>query len=203
MAIRKVIETVADRSKFAILSLAEIAKRLKYLVVGILAFLLFLYFLTFFRDGSSYWQLLWSGIPFGDKLGVLGRVAHNIWENFTSLYGVSIILMSLFQGTIIMQLIFTWRNRERSHAIDGASTGVIAAIIGFITLGCPSCGVGLLTAIISAIAGTGAAALAESVGLVLIIIAFLLMIYTVVRLGYIDYIILSNQKVKEQHAKRS
>lgn len=201
MAIRKVIETVSDRSKFAILSLAEIAKRPKYLIVGILAFLVFIYLLTFFRDGSTNWQLIWSGIPVSDKVGILGRTFGDIFKNFTSLYGASLIIMSLLQGVIIMQLVFTWRNRERSSAIDGASTGVIAAIIGFITLGCPSCGVGLLTAIITAVAGTGATVLAENIGFFLIIFAFVLMLYTIIRLGYIDYIIISSNKVKEKHAK--
>jgi uncharacterized membrane protein len=109
--------------------------------------------------------------------------------------------MALLQGVIIMQLVFTWKNRERDMAIDGASTGTIAAILGFITLGCPSCGVGLLSAILTAIAGTGAAVLAERIGFILIILAFILMIYTIIRLGYIDYVIISSKKAKESHAK--
>ena len=81
MAIRKVAETVADRTKFALLSLAELAKQPRYLIVGILAFLVFLYLLTFFRDGGSNWQLIWSGLPLGDNLGVLGRVWRDILDH--------------------------------------------------------------------------------------------------------------------------
>ena len=201
MAIRKIIETVADRTKFALLSLAELFKQPRYLITAIVVFLVFLYILTFFRDGSSNWQLICSGLPFGDKLGVLGRVWREVLTNFGSFYGVSIIFMALLQGVIIMQLVFTWKNRERDKAIDGASTGTIAAILGFITLGCPSCGVGLLSAILTAIAGTGAAVLAEQIGFILIILAFILMIYTIIRLGYIDYVIISSKKAKESHAK--
>ncbi len=201
MAIRKIAETVADRTKFALLSLAELVKKPRYLVVGIVAFLVFLYLLAFFRDGGSNWQLVWSGLPLGDKLNVLGRVWLDVFVCHKSLYGVLIIFMALLQGTIIMQLVFTWRNRERDKAIDGASTGTIATILGFITLGCPSCGVGLLSAILAAIAGTGAAALAEQIGAVLIVIAFILMLYTVIRLGYIDFVIISSKKAKESHAK--
>ena len=201
MAIRKIIETVTDRTKFALLSLAELFKQPRYLITAIVVVLVFLYVLTFFRDGGSNWQLICSGLPFDDKLGVLGRVWREVLTNFGSFYGVSIIFMALLQGVIIMQLVFTWKNRERDKAIDGASTGTIAAILGFITLGCPSCGVGLLSAILTAIAGTGAAVLAEQIGFILIILAFILMIYTIIRLGYIDYVIISSKKAKESHAK--
>ena len=201
MAIRKIIETVTDRTKFALLSLAELFKQPRYLVTAIVVFLVFLYILTFFRDGGSNWQLICSGLPFGDKLGVLGRVWREVLTNFGSFYGVSIIFMALLQGVIITQLVFTWKNRERDKAIDGASTGTIAAILGFITLGCPSCGVGLLSAILTAIAGTGAAVLAEQIGFILIILAFILMFYTIIRLGYIDCVIISSKKAKESHAK--
>lgn len=201
MAIRKIIETVTDRTKFALLSLAELVKKPRNLITGIVAFLIFFYLLTFFRDGGSNWQLIWSGLPFGDKLNVLGRVVLDMLVCYKSLYGVFIIFMALLQGVIIMQLAFTWCNRERDKAIDGASTGTIAAILGFITLGCPSCGVGLLSAILTAIAGTGAAVLAEQIGFILIILAFILMIYTIIRLGYIDYVIISSKKAKESHAK--
>ena len=201
MAIRKIAETVADRTRFALLSLAELFKQPRYLITAIVVFLVFLYILTFFRDGGSNWQLICSGLPFGDKLGVLGRVWRDVLTNFGSLYGVSIIFMALLQGVIIMQLVFTWKNRERDMAIDGASTGTIAAILGFITLGCPSCGVGLLSAILTAIAGTGAAVLAEQIGFILVILAFILMLYTIIRLGYIDYVVISSKKAKESHAK--
>ena len=200
MAIRKIIETVADHAKFALLSLAELFKRPRYLITAIVVFLVSLYILTFFRDGGSNWQLICSGLPFGDKLGVLGRVWREVLTNFGSFYGVSIIFMALLQGVIIMQLVFTWKNSERDKAIDGSSSGTIAAILGFITLGCPSCGVGLLSAILTAIAGTGAAVLAEQIGFMLIILAFILMIYTSIRLGYIDYVIISSKKAKESHA---
>ena len=33
----------------------------------------FIYLFTFFRDGSTNWQLIWSGIPVSDKVGILGR----------------------------------------------------------------------------------------------------------------------------------
>jgi hypothetical protein len=100
-----------------------------------------------------------------------------------------------------MQLIFTRRHREKNVALDSASTGGIGAILGFVALGCPSCGIGLLTPILSAIAGSAATALAESIGRFFTFAAFALLLFTTVRLGYIDYIIISSKNYKEEHAK--
>jgi len=201
MGIRRIIETISDRSKFALVSTGCVLKKRKYLLFFLISLLLILYLLTFFRDGSNNWQLIWSGLAFRRKLEVLVRVFPAILDNFISLYGVSIIFLSIFQAIIIAQLVFTWDNRKKDSALDGASTGSIGAILGFITLGCPSCGVGLLTPLLSAIAGASAVALAETIGLIFTILAFGLLIFTIIRLGYINYVIISSKNYKEKHAK--
>lgn len=201
MAVRKIIETVSDRSKFALVSTGYLFKKPKYLCVFFLSFLFFLYFLTFFRDGSSNWQLIWSGLAIDRKLEVLGRIFPALLENFCSFYGVTIILLSLLQGIIVAQIIFAWRNREKEQSLNTASTGGVGAILGFIALGCPSCGIGLLTPLLSAIAGASAVALSETIGYILTILAFGLLLFSIIRLGYINYIIISSKKYKEEHAK--
>ena len=201
MAIRKIIETVSDRSKFALVSTGYLFKKPKYLCVFLLSFLVFLYFLTFFRDGSSNWQLIWSGLAIDSKLEVLGRIFPAILENFCSFYGLTIIFLSLLQGVILMQIVFAWRNREKEQSLNTASTGGVGAILGFLALGCPSCGIGLLTPLLSAIAGASAVALSETIGYILTILAFGLLIFSIIRLGYINYIIIANKNYKEEHAK--
>lgn len=201
MAIRKVAETAFDRTRFALSSLGTILRKPKYLVLFLVTLVFFLYFLSFFKDGNTNLQLIFSGLDFGRKLEVLGRVFIGIGENITSLYGISIILLSILQSLVIIELVFAWRHRKRDKVLDGVSTGGIGAVLGFIALGCPSCGIGLLTPILSAIAGASAAALAESIGCFLTIAAFILLIYTVVHLGYINYITIVNDKSKEKHAK--
>jgi hypothetical protein len=201
MAFRKVIETISDRTKFALVSTSYVIRKPKYLIVCLLTFLIFLFFLTFFRDGNSNWQLLWSGLPLGRKLEVLGRIFPAILENFTSMYGVTIVFLSIFQAIVVMQLVYAWRHRDRASALNGASTGGIAAVFGFIALGCPTCGIGLLTPLLSAIAGSAAVTLAESLGYIFTIIAFILLFYTIISLGYTNYINIINENHKEEHAK--
>lgn len=145
--------------------------------------------------------MLWSGLPFGRKMEVLGRVFPAMLDNFGSLYGWTIVLLAFLQAVIIMQLVFAWRHREKDSALGGASTGGVGAALGFIALGCPSCGVGLLTPLLSAIAGGAAATLAEGASFVFTILAFALLVYTFIKLGYINYIIITNSNTKEEYAK--
>ena len=201
--IASLTETVADRTKFAMVSIGYLLKRPKYLASFLISLFVFLFILSFFKDGSGNWALLCSGIPFGAKMALLGRVCVGILDNFTDLYGILIILLSLLQALTVMLLIFAWRNRKKDFALDGASTGGIGAIFGFVALGCPTCGISLLTPILTAIAGTaGAMAAAESVSRILTILAFFLLIYTVIRLGYVSFITISSKNYKEKkHAK--
>lgn len=201
MAIRKIIEHISDRSRLAIVSLGFIFRKPKYICFFLFSFLLFLYIFTFFRDGSGNWQLLWSGLAFDRKLDLVVRVFTIIPNNFTSIYGTSLAFLSLFQAVVIMQLVFTWRHRDKDAVVDGASTGGVGAILGFIALGCPSCGIGLLAPLLSAIAGSTAAALAEGLSFIFSIAAFGLLLFTIIRLGYIDYVLISSKDYKEENAK--
>ena len=201
MGIRKVAETIFDRTKLGFQGVCSVFSRPKYAIFGIFCITLIAYILNFWRDGNGNWQLICSGLPLGDKLGVLGRVFTSMIEFFRSFSGLSIAFLALLQGIVITQLVFTWRHREKSATIDGASTGGIGAVLGFIALGCPSCGIGLLTPILSAIAGASAVAMAETIGKIFTFLAFALLIFTILRLGYIDYVLASVNNRKEKHAK--
>ena len=211
MVFRKIAQKVknwfttgVDHAKFAASGVGILLKRPKYLAIFLISLLIILYILSFFRDGSGNWQLLCSGLSFGRKLEMLGLVFVSIWHNFTSLYGIMIILMALLQALVIMLLVFVWRQREKDATLDGASTGGIGSILGFVALGCPTCGVGLLMPILTAIAGAGAMTLAESVSRVFTFLAFVLLVYTVIKLGYVSFVTISAKKYREKkHAKNS
>ena len=191
-----------DRAQFALVGAGYLLRRPKYLAIFIVSLLIMLYILSFFKDGAGNWQLLCSGLPFGKKLEMLGTVFVNILSNFMSLYGVLIIFMAALQALVIMMLVFTWRHREKDATLDGASTGGIGTILGFVALGCPTCGVGLLMPILTAIAGAGAMTLAEGVSHVFTVLAFVLLVYTVVKLGYTSFVTISASNYKEKkHAK--
>ena len=196
-------ESFCDRVKCTLVAIYELWHNPKYLSCFVISFLLFLFVLSFFKDGDSNWQLLWSGLAFDRKLAMLGQVCLSILTNFISWSGLVIVLMSLLQALVVMLLVFAWRHRQKESVIDGASTGGIGAIFGFIALGCPSCGVGLLTPILTTIAGAGAMAMAETVSNIFTILALILLFYTVIKLGYINYVTITAAKATKNKEEKS
>ena len=191
---RDIGEYLYDRTRYTLVTIHELLSRPKYLVCFIVTLLIFLFVLNFFKDGDGNWQLICSGLPLERKFEVLGRVCISVLTGLATWYGLSILLMSALQALVIILLIFAWRHRQKDSVLDGASTGGIGAIFGFIALGCPSCGVGLLTPILTTLAGAGAMAMAETISGIFTILAFLLLFFTVIRLGYINFVTISSEK---------
>lgn len=192
-----------DRIKLGSIGISYLLTFKKYLLLFVLAWAFFLYFLTFFKDGSGNLALLFSGISSDQKLSLLWRVALSCFGNFTSLYGLSLVLLSLLQGLAISLMVYTWRHKYKDQTLSSASTSTVASALGFVALGCPSCGISLLTPILSALAGASASILAERVGVLLTIVAFGLLFYSVFHLGYLVFVIVSARKYKEKHAPKN
>lgn len=198
-SLRQKLSCFCDKALLACQGIKDLLKRPAYTAIFIVASFIFAYIFTFFRDGTVNWTLLWSGLDLTDKLGVLGKNVLDVFANIRDFYGVTILLMSLLQGLCIALLVHAWKNRERNSALDGASTGGIGAMLGFIALGCPSCGVTFVTPLLTLIGGAGAMALTESVSRIFTFLAFLLLIYTVIQLGYVGFVIMSAKKYEEKH----
>ena len=199
--VKKACETFADRSKFAVVGYKYLLSRPRYIIALVISFLIFLYILSQLQNGGSNWSLLWSGLDFGRKMEVFGLSLASMLENFTSFLGVLIVILALMQALCVAGIVFAIRHRQKDDAINGASAGSIASILAFVTLGCPTCGMTLLTPLLTMIAGAGAVALAEKLGVVLSAVAFVLLFFTLVHLGYLIFVNVSAERAKEKHAK--
>ena len=192
-----------DHVKLGGIGISYLLSFKKYLLLFLLSWFFFLYFLTFFKDGNGNLALLFSGISIEQKVNLLGRVFLLCFANFLSLYGLSLVLLSLLQGLAISLMIYTWRHKYKDQTLSSASTSTVASALGFVALGCPSCGISLLTPILSALAGASAGVLAERVGAIFTVIAFALLFYSVFHLGYLVFVIVSAKKYKEKHAPKN
>ncbi len=196
--IKQRCESFANSAKYAVVGCAYCLKRPKYTVLFAILFFCFLHFLTFFKDGDGNWRILWSGLTVGEKFNMLERVTISTFGNFTSLYGLMLVALALLQSMAITLVVFAWRNRQKRAAIDGVEAGGVASLLGFAALGCPTCGVSFLMPILSAIAGASASILAERISIVLAIVAFLLLLYAIIKLGYTVYVIVGSSKRREK-----
>jgi len=201
--IRNKLELVGDRIKLAIIGFGFCLSHKKYLVAFILGSFGFLYFLTFFQSGNSNLHLLFSSLDAEHKIELLGKVFLDCFRNFLSLNGLSIILLAILQGLAITLMVYTWRYKEQDAVFSTASTSTIAGALGFVALGCPSCGISLLTPILSTIAGASAGILAERVNIFLTLVAYGLLFFSICKLGYLVFVITSAAKYKEKHASKN
>ncbi len=199
--LKNLFETFVDRCKFAVVGYKYLLSRPRYVIALIISFLVFLYILSQLQNGGSNWNLLWSGLDFGQKMQVFGNSLASMLGNFTSFTGILIVILALMQSLCVAGIVFAIRHRQKDDAINGASAGSIASILAFVTLGCPTCGMTLLTPLLTMIAGTSAAALAERLGVILSIVAFVLLFFTLIHLGYLIFVNVSAERAKEKHAK--
>ena len=199
--LKNLFETFVDRCKFAVVGYKYLLSRPRYVIALIISFLVFLYILSQLQNGGSNWNLLWSGLDFGQKMQVFGNSLASMLSNFTSFTGILIVILALMQSLCVAGIVFAIRHRQKDDAINGASAGSIASILAFVTLGCPTCGMTLLTPLLTMIAGTSAVALAERLGVILSIVAFVLLFFTLVHLGYLIFVNVSAERAKEKHAK--
>lgn len=201
--LRNRCELILDRIKLAMVGTGFCLSRKKYLVAFILGSFGFLYFLTFFQSGNSNLQLLFSHLEAEQKIELLGRVFVGCFQNFLSLDGLMLVLLALLQGLAITLMVYTWRHKEKDTVFSTASTSTVASALGFVALGCPSCGISLLTPILSAIAGASAGLLAERVNIILTLVAYGLLFYSICKLGYLVFVIVTAAKYKEKHASKN
>ena len=174
-----------DETKMAFVGVGIVMRKVKYITIAAIAFLIFAYILTIFRDGTATWGLLWSGLGFGAKMGVLGDVWARVLQNFTDWWGLILMMLAALQGVTISLLVYGWQMKmSRKTTVAGLEAGGVGTAVSFLAVGCPTCGTTLLMPILTVVAGTGAAALAEVLGWIFVIVAAILLLHAMRRLGY-------------------
>ncbi len=201
--LRNKCELILDHVKLAMVGSGFCLSRKKYALMFALCSFGFLYFLTFFQSGNSNLQLLFSHLEAEQKLELLGHVFLACFHNFLSFEGLSLVLLSLLQGLAVILMVYVWRHKKQDVVLSTASTSTVASALGFVALGCPSCGISLLTPILSAIAGASAGLLAEKVNVILTLVAYALLFYSICKLGYLVFVIVTAARYKEKHASKN
>jgi len=182
-------ERWSDDTKMALVGIKLVMSRPAYIAIAIAGFLTFSFIFALFQNGTATWHLLWSSISLGDKAGLLLDVTGRILQNFLDLWGLVLILLAALQGLTLSLLIFGWRMRMSARATAaGLEAGGVGAALGFLALGCPTCGTSLFIPFLSAMLGSTVATIAETLGWVLTSVAAILLLYAARKLGYTAFI---------------
>jgi hypothetical protein len=194
--VRKIFGKWWKRVILAWRGIGYVMRRPRYLVLAGLVAILFAFILTLTANGTTDLRLLFSGLSIGDTLHVVGGIFVRTVTNLPSITGILTWLLAICQGVLIALLIFNMQANRKldDRAVLDSSFASILAILG---AGCPTCGTSLLMPVLTAVFSSAAYTALGVIINVILLIAFILVLMALRRLGFLSHLIMS----REQHNK--
>ena len=163
-------------------------------------FIFFGMLINLLAGGFSKFELM-GAVGFGGAMKIL-------LDSFLSIFGVNQIfiewlptfLLALLQGILVGMIVFLWQKKREGNSANVEKAGIITGLIA-LGAGCPTCGTTLLTPLLGAIFSTGSLAVAGVISTVVTILAVVIAILSLKRLGVEAYVIIVNERYLEKHEK--
>lgn len=165
-------------------------------------FIIFAILINLLSAGFSKFQLMFSS---PEAFGVIIRDA------FLSIFGVNqifldwlpVFLICLLQAILVGLIVFLWHKKRKEKDANSAGVEKAGLITGLVALGagCPTCGTTLLTPLLGAIFSTGSLAIAGAISTIVTILAVIIAILSLKRLGLETYVIIIDEKYRRKHAE--
>lgn len=166
-------------------------------------FIFFGILINLLAGGFAKFELM-GAVGFGGSMKIL-------LDSFLSIFGVNQIfvewlptfLLALLQGVLVGLIVFLWQKKKESSDSNSANVEKAGIITGLIALGagCPTCGTTLLTPLLGAIFSTGSIAIVGAISVIVTILAVVIAILSLKRLGVEAYVIIVNERYLEKHGK--
>ena len=156
-------------------------------------FLFFGLLMNLLSGGTSKFDLMFA-LGFTDAIEILGK-------NFLGIFGIGqpsldwlpIFLISILQGILIGLIVLLWNKKREQNASNLGSAGIVAGLIA-LGAGCPTCGTTLLTPLLGAIFSTGGLAVTGTISTIVTILAIIIAIFSLKRLGVETYVTIVNER---------
>ncbi|MBO7657450.1 hypothetical protein J6S55_02335 [Candidatus Saccharibacteria bacterium] len=169
------------------------------------AFIFFAMLINLLAGGFSKFELM-AATGFSGTITILT-------DSFLSIFGINQIftewlptfLLALLQGILVGLIVFLWQKKKESVSNNNSANVEKAGLItGLIALGagCPTCGTTLLTPLLGAIFSTGSLAIAGAISAIVTILAVVIAILSLKRLGVEAYVIIANERYLQKQAKK-
>ena len=167
-------------------------------------------FMPTFIFFSMLINLLSGGFSKFELMGAAGLpgVMKVLWDSFLAVFGVNQIflewlptfLLSLLQGILVGLIVFLWQKKKQAKEDNAAGVEKAGIITGLIALGagCPTCGTTLLTPLLGAMFSTGSLAIAGAISTVVTVVAVVIALLSLKRLGLETYVIIINERYLEK-----
>ena len=157
------------------------------------SFLFFGILMNLLSGGFSKFELM-SAVGFPANLKI-------ILDSFLAIFGYNqpfldwlpIFSISILQGILIGLIVLLWKKKKEQNSANLERAGIITGLIA-LGAGCPTCGTTLLTPLIGAIFSTGSLAIAGTISTIITILAIVIAILSLKRLGEETYVTIINEK---------
>ena len=162
------------------------------------SFLFFGLLMNLLAGGTSKFELMFA-LGFPESLKILA-------SSFVAIFGINqpfldwlpIFAISILQGILIGIIVLLWDKKREAKTASKNSENIEKAgiITGLIALGagCPTCGATLITPLLAAIFSTGGLAIAGTISVIVTILAVIIAVFALKRLGVETYVIIINEK---------
>ena len=165
------------------------------------AFLFFGLLMNLLSGGLSKFELI-RILGFPDGLRIIG-------DSFLGIFGVKqpfldwlpVFCIALLQGVLIGLIVLLWKKKREQSTANLEKAGIITGLIA-LGAGCPTCGTTLITPLISAFVSTGSLAVASTVSTIVTVLAIIIAVFSLKRLGVETYVIIINEKYLKKKEKR-
>ena len=178
-------------------------KERKFWYGAIPSFIFFSMLMNLLSGGTSKFELM-GALGFPASLQIIG-------SSFIAIFGINqpfldwlpIFLIATLQGILIGLITLLWDKKRTTKGQNAENLEKAGIITGLIALGagCPTCGATLITPLIGAIFSTGSLAIAGTVSTIVTILAIIIAILSIKRLGLETYAIIINEKYLAKKAK--
>lgn len=179
-------------------------KERKFWYGAVPSFIFFGMLMNLLSGGTSKFELM-GALGFPANLQILA-------SSFTAIFGINqpfldwlpIFLIATLQGILIGLIVLLWNKKREQKGQNAENLEKAGIITGLIALGagCPTCGATLLTPLIGAIFSTGSLAIAGTISTIVTILAVIIAILSLKRLGVETYAIIINEKYLAKRSKR-
>lgn len=170
------------------------------------SFIFFGLLMNLLAGGTAKFDLM-ATLGFPENLQIIGN-------SFLAIFGVNqpfldwlpIFAISILQGILIGIIVLLWNKKrlEKNASKNSENLGSAGIITGLIALGagCPTCGATLITPLIGAFVSTGGLAIAGTISTIVTLLAIIIAILALKRLGVEVYVIIVNEKYLARQAKK-
>ena len=202
-----------DGFRLSAMGIVLASKKPKFWIVFLLSFAVFGTLLALLAGGKSSIDLFFAA-DFGGKFKIIGDAFLSLFIiNRAFIDWLMIFGMAFLQSLLIALIALVWKkkrtrkstsNKQRAAKTEQDASiqnaGIVAglAILGS---GCPTCGTSLIAPILGAVFSTGSYSLLNTITWIITLIAVVIAILSIKRVGEEAYVIMIDEEWNRNHPK--